>query len=102
MIVSAISRTALVAHGDAELPAQMLRQALRRGNKFVEGRLFDDFVLAATLAAATVEILVEKRSDVELVEGVRRLGFRHFFRLGFDECFFAVIFAHRLVFGELL
>ena len=48
-------------------------------------------MLAASLPAAAVQVLVEKGSDVELIKRVGRLGLRNFFRLGLDEGFFAVI-----------
>jgi hypothetical protein len=46
MMVSAISRT-VVANGHAELPGQMLAEALRRRDKLIEGGFLDDLMLAA-------------------------------------------------------
>ena len=71
----------------------MLGKSLRRGNELFEGRLLDDFVLAASFAAAAIQILIEEGSDIEFVEGIGRLCLRHFLSLGLDEGFFAVIFA---------
>ena len=84
-----------VANRDAQLPGQMVGQALRRGDKFFERRLFDHFVLAAAVSAAAIQILVEEGGDVEFVERIGGLGLRNFFGFGFDEGLFAVILARR-------
>ena len=42
-------------------------------------------------AAAAIQILVEKRGDVEFVEGIGGLGLRNFFGFGFQEGFVAVV-----------
>ena len=93
----------LVANGHAQLPVRWSRQPLRRRNEFLERRLLDDLVLAAALLAAAIEVLIEKRGDVEFVEGIGRLGLRYFFGLRLDEGLFAVILlGDRGLVGQLL
>ena len=71
MIASAISRTVSLQTVTLNCQVKVVRQALRRGEKFLERRPLDHFVFAAfRIAAAAVQILIEERGDVELFERI--------------------------------
>ena len=94
MIASAISRTTSLQTVTLNCQPRCSVSPCARGKKFVEGRPLDDFVFAALrIAAAAIEILVEKRGDVEIVKGTGGLGLGNFFGFGFQEGFVAVILA---------
>ena len=93
----------IVANRHAHLPGEMFGETLRRGKKLVKGRPLDGFCFAALrIAAAAVEVLIEKRSDIEILEGTGGLDLGNFFGFRFQEGFVAVVFRGDAFFGQFL
>ena len=94
---------AVGAHRRAQLPRQMIGKVLRRREEFLERRALEIFAFAITVvtAAAGVQVLAEKRSYIELVEGIGRFRLRNLFRFFLDERFVRVIVRAQLFFGQL-
>ncbi len=93
----------LRADGHAQLPGEMVGKAAGRGEKLFEGRALGDFsFLGLAAVTAGIKVLVEKTTDIKLVEGI---GFRllgNFFGFGFEEGFVAVVVALSGFFAEFL
>src|SRR3989475_6939573 len=90
----------VAADGDAQLPGQVFGQTLRRGEKLVERRPLDLFVLTVLDAVAAVQVLVKKGGDVELVEGIGGLGFGDLLGFGFDESLVTIVLADHPIFAQ--
>ncbi len=71
----------------------MFRKALRRGEELLErGSLVHLAFAAILIAAAASQVLIKKRSYVEIFKWIGRFSSGNFFCFGFQESFGAVIF----------
>src|SRR5437879_5904312 len=72
------------------------------GKKLLEGGPLGNFaLLRAAAVSAGVEILIEKRADVEFVERIRFGLVRNFFGFSLEEGFVAVVIGLRRLFALL-
>jgi hypothetical protein len=78
----------------------MFGKPLRRGKELVKRRPLNGFCFAALrIAAAAIKVLIEKRGDIEILEGTGWLDLGNFFGFRFQEGFVAVVFGGDAFFG---